>query len=106
MFIASGVDCGRADAYICALVKVGDTTWPFGRFGLKVHSKVLASVTMALAIVLLIAAAVFTGDEACADNACAAQCYAAEKACMRATKGGSSCDGVLTRCLQGCRARR
>jgi hypothetical protein len=66
----------------------------------------LSIATVALAAVFLALAAVLVDDEARSDNQCAAQCYAAEKACMRATKGGSSCDGVLTRCLQGCRARR
>lgn len=73
---------------------------------MKAHRFRLSIVTVALAGLFLGLAAVLAHDEARSDNQCAAQCYAQEKACMRATKGGSSCDGVLTRCLQGCRARR
>lgn len=73
---------------------------------MKAHRKFLSIATVALACLFLVLAAVFMHDEAWSDNQCAAQCFAQEKACMRATKGGSSCDGVLTRCLQGCRARR
>lgn len=73
---------------------------------MKAHSRPLSIATLALACLCLVLAAAFLGDEARSDNQCAAQCYAQEKACMRATKGGSSCDGVLTRCLQSCRARR
>ena len=53
----------------------------------------------------LMAAAFFVCAEAYA-NDCAAQCYAAENQCRKATKGSSSCDGALTRCLQSCRASK
>jgi hypothetical protein len=69
---------------------------------LKLHAKILGSAFAAILAVLL-AVTVAHGEGA---SQCAAQCYAQEKACMRATKGGASCDAVLTRCLQGCRARR
>lgn len=43
---------------------------------------------------------------ATAANDCAQRCYAQENACRRATKDSPSCGAQLTRCLQGCRARR
>ena len=39
-------------------------------------------------------------------NQCAAQCYAQENACRRATKDSPRCGAELTRCLQSCRAQR
>lgn len=53
----------------------------------------------------LLAAALFVCAEAYA-NDCAAQCYAQENACRRETKGSTSCDAALTRCLQACRASK
>jgi hypothetical protein len=71
---------------------------------LKLHGRI-RGVSAALALAGLLLACGLLAQEARADKQCAAQCYAQEKACMRATKGGSSCDAVLTRCLQGCLRR-
>ena len=62
-------------------------------------------VVKAALLAPLVAAGLFVSAEAYA-NDCAAQCYAAENACRRATKGSSSCDAALTRCLQSCRAQK
>jgi hypothetical protein len=69
---------------------------------LGLHVKVLNPLMAAVLMALLSAGAV----RAEGSSQCAAQCYAAEKSCMRATKGGSACDSALTRCLQGCRTKR
>ncbi len=39
-------------------------------------------------------------------NDCAQRCYAQENSCRRATQDSPSCGAQLTRCLQGCRAKR
>jgi hypothetical protein len=57
-----------------------------------------------LALVLAGAGAFLSGPATA--NDCAAQCYAQENACRRATQGSQSCDAELTRCLQACRAQR
>lgn len=44
------------------------------------------------------------GDEAFA-NQCAAQCYAQENACRRATNDDPKCGAELTKCLQSCRGK-
>ena len=44
------------------------------------------------------------GDEAFA-NQCAAQCYAQENACRRATSDDPKCGAELTQCLQACRGK-
>jgi hypothetical protein len=62
----------------------------------------LIGAAAAVCAAVLASAAVGEGP----GNPCASQCFAQEKACMRATKGGPSCDAALTRCLQACRARR
>jgi hypothetical protein len=58
-----------------------------------------------LAALLFVSFAALFAGRATADD-CAAQCYAQENACRRATQGSQSCDAALTRCLQACRARR
>ncbi|MGQ0672570.1 MAG: hypothetical protein ACT4N2_06775 [Hyphomicrobium sp.] len=62
-------------------------------------------MTMAFAGAML-AIAGFAGIRIADANQCAAQCYAAEQACMQQTKGSASCSAQLTRCLQSCRAGR
>jgi hypothetical protein len=44
------------------------------------------------------------GDEAFA-NQCAAQCYAQENACRKATSDDPKCGAELTKCLQSCRGK-
>ena len=39
-------------------------------------------------------------------NDCAAQCYAQENACRRATADDPKCGADLTKCLQSCRAQK
>ncbi len=41
-----------------------------------------------------------------AANECAAQCYAQENACRRATSDDPKCGADLTRCLQACRTQK
>ena len=38
-------------------------------------------------------------------NQCAAQCYAQENACRRATNDDPKCSAELTKCLQSCRGQ-
>ncbi len=38
-------------------------------------------------------------------NQCAAQCYAQENACRRATSDDPKCGAELTKCLQACRGK-
>jgi hypothetical protein len=65
----------------------------------------VAAYSAALALLGLAAAGILSVGSATA-NQCAAQCYAAEKACLVATKGDPSCRAQLSACLQSCRARR
>jgi hypothetical protein len=62
----------------------------------------VSALCAAMAIVLFNV----SGAGVASANQCAAQCFAAEKACMRATKGSPECSAQLTSCLQSCRGAR
>ncbi len=53
---------------------------------------------------LMLTVLVLGGTKAYA-NQCAAQCYAQENACRRATNDDPKCGAELTKCLQACRGQ-
>ena len=65
----------------------------------------LAVLSVILAALAAVVAGIAGTQTATADQ-CASQCYAAEKACLVATKGDPSCGAQLSACLQSCRASR
>lgn len=69
------------------------------------EGKKLAIASLMFMLSMLVVAG-FTGVQVADANQCAAQCYAAEQACMQSRKGSPSCSSELTSCLQACRAGR
>jgi hypothetical protein len=47
----------------------------------------------------------FIGGDSAFANQCAAQCYAQENACRKATSDDPKCGAELTKCLQACRGK-
>jgi hypothetical protein len=47
----------------------------------------------------------FVGGDSAFANQCAAQCYAQENACRKATSDDPKCGAELTKCLQACRGK-
>jgi hypothetical protein len=57
------------------------------------------------AFVVLTIGGHFIGGDSAFANQCAAQCYAQENACRKATSDDPKCSAELTKCLQACRGK-
>jgi hypothetical protein len=92
-------------SWVCRAIAAARTRIGTREVDVVRHGKRLARGAAPLTAIVLAAIGMLISDSAAA-NDCAAQCYAQENACRRRTQGSQSCDAELTRCLQGCRARR
>lgn len=64
-----------------------------------------AIVAVGAAYAALSAGGHLAGSDEAQANQCAAQCYAQENACRRATSDDPKCGAELTKCLQACRGK-